>query len=70
MTLKELQAKNEAIRKRRAEEQAKKAEEIRQQEEKQQEEAVEQPAPKKRGRKPANRAYLVVESIPEEDQPQ
>ena len=65
MTLQELLAKNEATRRRRAAERAASAIE------KQTAKAVEsekgtevgEAAPKKRGRKPANREYMVVEDV-------
>lgn len=62
MTLKELIAKNEATRKKReAERLAKEAEA--------EKEEKEEPKPKpKKGKKPANRMYLVKEEVPQEEE--
>jgi len=76
MTLQELLAHNEAVRKRRAEEAAKK---LKEQKEEASVEVTEEPqnieteevtkSKSKKGRKPKSRAYLVAENLPfEEDE--
>lgn len=67
MTLSELLAKNEATRKRREAERAASTKKERAaqavQEESEKGTEVAETAPKKRGRKPANREYMVVEDV-------